>query len=85
MLEQELYSSVESFAQSRLSCFSTAVDTGLRAGRIDVVGLRDTGGNLEGSGEVIAIEVKRGQQPFLTAIGQAASWTALTSSSLARV
>ena len=75
MLEKDLYASVERYAQGRLRCFTTAVNTGLRAGRIDVVGLRDAGGSLEGSGEVIAIEVKRGQQSFLTAVGQAAAYS----------
>lgn len=75
VLEKDLYASVERYAQRRLRCFKTAVNTGLRAGRIDVVGLRDVGGNLEGSGEVIAIEVKRGQQSFLTAVGQAAAYS----------
>lgn len=75
MLERDLYESVERYAKGKLRCFTTAVNPGLRAGRIDVVGLRDVGGSLEGSGEVVAIEVKRGQQSFLTAVGQAAAYS----------
>jgi hypothetical protein len=75
VLEKELYDSVERFARKTLGCFAAAQNTGLRAGRIDVVGLRDIGGNLEGAGEVLAIEVKRGMQPFLVAVGQAAAYS----------
>lgn len=77
MKEREYYPAIERFARSRLGCFTTAIDTGLRIGRVDVVGLKDTGGRLDGSGEVIAIEVKRGRSPFLTSIGQAAGYSVL--------
>src|SRR5947208_1742387 len=40
-------------------------------GRIDVLGIRDTGGDLSGSAELISVEVKAGRQPFTRAAGQA--------------
>ena len=76
MLEKELYPAVERFARKTLGCGTTRIDTGLKAGRIDVVGLRHIGAALDGSGEAIGIEVKRGRQPFLSAAGQAASYSA---------
>lgn len=52
-------------------CFKTSINTGLRHGRIDVVGVRDVGGDLSGDVETISIEVKRGSEAFATASGQA--------------
>ncbi len=42
-------------------CFKTGLNTGLKYGRIDVVGVRDIGDDLSGEVEIIAIEVKRGE------------------------
>lgn len=52
-------------------CFATATNTGLLYSRPDVTGVRDIGGDLSGEIESIIIEVKRGNQPFATASGQA--------------
>jgi hypothetical protein len=73
--ERVFYEPVARWAKSKLGCFATGVDTGLRHSRIDVVGLRDAGGRLSGRAEVIAIEVKRGRQPFATTVGQAAGYS----------
>jgi hypothetical protein len=51
-------------------CFKTAVNKGIRYGRIDVIGIRDIGGDLSGEVETIAVEVKRGSTPFANACGQ---------------
>lgn len=77
MKERDYYPAVERFAREYLGCFVTAADTGTKLGRVDVVGLRDTGGRLSGEGEVVAIEVKRGRSPFLASIGQAAAYSVL--------
>ncbi len=69
-LEKELYPAVEKFVRKEFGCFATAINVGLRLGRIDVVGLRDIGGDLAGRDEMVAIEVKRGTQPFATCAGQ---------------
>jgi len=69
--ERELYPSVERFLKKRFSCFVTAQDRGVKFGRVDVVGVRDIGKSLTGAFEVIAVEVKAGNQPFNTAVGQA--------------
>ena len=74
MLEKDYYPKVAEWAKTNLGCFHTGIDTGLRLGRIDVVGLRDRGGRLSGRAEVISIEVKRGTQPFATSIGQASGY-----------
>ncbi len=75
MLEAEYYEPVARWARNTLGCFETGINTGLRHGRIDVVGLRDSGGRLSGRADVIAIEVKRGTQPFATSIGQASGYS----------
>lgn len=75
MKERDLYPRVARWAEMRLGCFRTALDRGLRLGRIDVVGLRDRGGRLSGRSEVISIEVKRGTQPFATSVGQASGYS----------
>lgn len=67
--ESDLYPRVEAWLRRR-GCFATAINTGLRFGRIDVVGLRDVGGDLSARCEVIAVEVKGGNQPFATSAGQ---------------
>lgn len=74
MREVDYYPKVAQWAARELSCFHTATNTGLRLGRIDVVGLRDVGGNLSGRSEVISIEVKHDRQPFATSIGQASGY-----------
>lgn len=51
-------------------CFKTVKDKGLKYGRIDVLGVRDVGGDLSGEVETIAIEVKKGNTPFAKASGQ---------------
>jgi hypothetical protein len=75
MLEKEYYKHVATFAEKKLGCFHSAVNKGLRDGRVDVVGLRSGGGFLRGDTELIGIEVKRGSQPFLAGAGQAASYS----------
>jgi hypothetical protein len=52
-------------------CFATGVNTGLKYSRVDVVAVRDVGGDLSGEVESIVVEVKRGTEPFATASGQA--------------
>jgi len=69
--EARLYPIVEKWMKKHFQCFQTSKNTGLRHGRIDVLGVRDVGGDLSGDVETISIEVKRGTEPFATASGQA--------------
>lgn len=69
-LEKEYYKDVDRWLNRHFSCFKTAINKGLRHGRIDVIGLRDVGGDLSGDIETIAVEVKRGSTPFANACGQ---------------
>src|SRR5437764_15255149 len=69
-LENTLYPYVERWLKRHFLCFRTAINKGLRHSRIDVVGVRDIGGDLSGDVETIAVEVKRGLFPFATASGQ---------------
>lgn len=69
--EQNLYPMVENWMKRQFLCFRTAMNTGLKHSRIDVVGVRDVGGDLSGDIETISIEVKKGSEPFATACGQA--------------
>lgn len=71
LAEQKLYPIVERWMKRQFLCFKTATNTGLKHSRIDVVGVRDVGGDLSGEVETISIEVKRGSEPFATACGQA--------------
>lgn len=68
--EKELYPVVERWLRRRFKCFQTDINRGLSHGRIDVVGVRDMGGDLSGEIETIAVEVKRGTSPFANACGQ---------------
>lgn len=68
--ESDLYPIVERWMRSHFQCFKTVVDKGLKYGRIDVLGVRDVGGDLSGEIETIAIEVKKGHTPFAKASGQ---------------
>lgn len=68
---------VEKWVKRHLSCWQTGINTGPRVGRIDVVGVRDVGGDLSGRSEVIAVEVKAGTQVFTTAAGQAHGYSVL--------
>ncbi len=68
--EQILYPTVERWVKRHFACFKTSSNKGLRHGRIDVIGVRDVGGDLSGAIETIGIEVKRGSFPFANACGQ---------------
>ena len=68
--EPSLYPIVERWMKRHFLCFKTGVDTGSSYGRIDVVGVRDIGGDLAGSVETIAVEVKNPGLPFTTTSGQ---------------
>lgn len=68
--EKTLYPIVRCWLERHYKCFETRINTGLRHSRIDVVGIRDVGGDLSGEVEAIAVEVKRGTEPFATASGQ---------------
>ena len=68
--EAELYPLVERWMKRHFVCFKTAINKGLRFSRIDVIGIRDIGCDLASDVEAIAIEVKRGTEPFATACGQ---------------
>lgn len=69
--EKSLYPIVEKWMKKKFRCFKTASNTGLKYSRVDVLGIRDVGGDLSGEFETIVIEVKRGTEPFATASGQA--------------
>lgn len=75
MKEQDYYPKVAAWTDKKLGCFHTAVNAGLRLGRINVVGLVDKGGYLAGRSKVISIEVKHGKQPFAASIGQASGYS----------
>jgi hypothetical protein len=69
--ESRYYPMIEKFLKRRFNCFTTSKNRGTLFGRIDVIGLRDIGGDLSGNVEIIGVEVKAGNQPFNTATGQA--------------
>lgn len=69
--ERNLYPVVERWMKKRFRCFKTEINFGLSCSRVDVLGVRDIGGDLSGDVETIGIEVKGGAEPFATASGQA--------------
>ena len=73
--ESELYAPVERWAKRHFGAFATGVNKGTDYGRVDVVCLRQVPGDLSSDTEFICIEVKRGTQPFLNALGQAAAYS----------
>ena len=75
LAEKDRYPIIETYIRKRFNCFETVQNKGTKFGRVDVVGLRDIGGDLSGALEVVAVEVKNGNQPFNTAVGQAYSYS----------
>ena len=69
--ESSLYPGVERWLKKHFQCFKSGINIGLRYSRVDVLGVRDVGGDLSGQIATYAIEVKRGSEPFATASGQA--------------
>ena len=74
-LERDYYPLVATWLERHFLCFKVAINKGLRYGRIDVIGIRDIGGDLTGEVETIAVEVKRGATPFANACGQTFGYT----------
>jgi hypothetical protein len=68
--ESRFYTSVERWMKRHFLCFKTAVNKGLKYGRVDVIGVKDIGGDLSGDVETIAVEVKKGTCAFPAASGQ---------------
>ena len=54
--EKELYPIVARWLSRHHHCFKTAINTGLLHSRIDVVGVRDVGGDHSGEVETISIQ-----------------------------
>jgi len=75
MLEKELYGIVEKWAKKKFACFVTAINKGTDIGRVDVAGLRQAPGDHSSQTDLICIEVKRGTQPLLNALGQAVGYS----------
>jgi hypothetical protein len=57
--ESKLYPIVERWLRKHHHCFKTATNKGIKYSRIDVIGVRDVGGDLSGEIETISVEVKR--------------------------
>ena len=53
------YPIVQQWLQKHFACFKTAVNKGLRHGRIDIIGVRDVGGDLSGAIETIGIDGRK--------------------------
>lgn len=75
MREAKLYKLVESFASDHFGCHTVKQQVGTKLGKIDVVGLRVTPGDLSTTSELIAIEVKEEAASFLSAIGQTRAYS----------
>jgi hypothetical protein len=72
--EFDLYPIVQKWMMKYFRCFKSGTNIGLRYSRVDVLGIRDIGGDLTGEVETIAIEVKRHAGLFATTSGQAAGY-----------
>lgn len=69
--ESDYYSTVRSWLIKKHLCFKAEPTKGLKYSIIDVIGVKDVGGDLSGEVETIAVEVKKGTGPFAKASGQA--------------
>jgi len=69
--EADFYPVIEKWLKKSFKCFSTGIKKGTKYSEIDVVGVRDIGGERSGVFEIISVEVKRKGQPFATSCGQA--------------
>lgn len=73
--ERDLYPIVKKWLEKSQRCFRREEDIGLKFSRIDVLGVKDVGGDLSGEVETIAVEVKQeGDYPFAKASGQALAY-----------
>jgi hypothetical protein len=72
--ESSLYPIVAKWLEENQLCFKISQNKGLYYTRFDVVGVKDVGGDLSGEIETIAIEVKKGSEPFTRASGQALAY-----------
>lgn len=61
---------VERWVKQHFRCHFTATNKGLQAARLDVIGLRDVGGQLSGDYEMVTVEVKSGSHRFAASAGQ---------------
>jgi hypothetical protein len=75
MKEKDLYPMMASWVDDNFECFATATNTGTEYGRVDILGLRQSPGDHSADTDLICIEVKRGTQPFLNALGQALGYS----------
>ncbi len=75
MKERDLYEPVRSFVETEFGCFHTGIEKGNVSGKIDVIGLRNSVGDLGGSTDVIAVEVKPEKNTFLKSAGQAYAYS----------
>jgi hypothetical protein len=74
--EEKLYPIVESFLRNDKECFITKRKTGTAiVGQVDVVGVRDVGGDLSGDIEIITVEVKEDIDSFGNSLGQALGYS----------
>lgn len=74
--ESKWYGSVATWLTEDMHCFRyrRQVTIGEGKGRVDLMGLRDSGGDVSDDVEVIAVEVKKGVTPFGKACGQTLSY-----------
>jgi len=73
--EEKLYKIVEDYASQELGCDHVGQKVGTKHGIVDVVGVQELHGDFETHNEVIAIEVKDYRASFLSAVGQARSYS----------
>ncbi len=77
--EKTYYEPVEKFLKNELGCFVTRQQQGSRkyVGIVDVLGVRDLGGQYSNDIEVIAVEVKTNKGSFGKSLGQALGYSLL--------
>jgi len=75
MKERDLYEPVRLFIEEEFNCFHTGIEKGTKDGKIDVIGLRNTVGDLGGHTDVISVEVKPEKNTFLKSLGQAYAYS----------
>ena len=74
--ERQYYDLVaKSFLAKELRCFCSKREIGTTMGKVDVVGIRELSSDFKSTTELVAVEVKDKNAPFLNSIGQAFAYS----------
>ena len=74
--ERQYYDLIaKSFLAKELKCFDSKREIGTTMGQVDVVGIKELSSDFKSTTELVAVEVKDENAPFLNSIGQAFAYS----------